>query len=85
MSLGGSEIIVIALVAVLIFGPDKLPTLFRLLGRVTAEIKDFQQMATNEFEKVANSEPVSDKRKEKVERATYVEPDGPVAPILDED
>ena len=83
MSLGGSEIIVIALVAVLIFGPDKLPTLFRFLGRVSAEIKDFQALATNEIEKIANSETQD---KEKTENKTkYSEEEKPVAPILDED
>lgn len=53
MNLGGGEILVIVIVAVFIFGPDKLPQLFRLLGRASAEIKSFQNMASSEFEKIS--------------------------------
>lgn len=84
MNLGGSEIIVIVFVAILIFGPDKLPTIFRFFGKITAEIKDFQEMATSEIEKAANFQE-KDSTESNTKKIKYSEEDKPVAPILDED
>lgn len=39
MNLGGSEIFVIAGIALLIFGPSQLPKLFRGLGEAFREMK----------------------------------------------
>lgn len=44
-SLGTPEMILIALVALIIFGPRKLPTIGRTIGKYTAEFK----RASNEF------------------------------------
>jgi sec-independent protein translocase protein TatA len=54
MNLGMTEILIILLIALLLFGPRKLPELGRSLGQ---SIREFQRGAKNireEFEKSAN-------------------------------
>lgn len=97
MNLGGSEILVIIFVALMIFGPDKLPTALRTFGRIMGEVRKYQDMAKSEIENAvatATSQPSSDsveptevipdKNKTKAEKRT--EPnDDVVRPIVDED
>lgn len=42
--IGGTEIILIAALGLLLFGPDKLPQIARSIGRFTAELKRYQAM-----------------------------------------
>lgn len=42
--IGGTEFLLIAAVALLLFGPDKLPQIARSIGRFTAEFKRYQAM-----------------------------------------
>ncbi|MCE5204232.1 MAG: twin-arginine translocase TatA/TatE family subunit [Coriobacteriales bacterium] len=42
--IGGTEFMVIAIVAVLLFGPDKIPEIARTIGRFTREFKRYQAM-----------------------------------------
>jgi sec-independent protein translocase protein TatA len=51
-SLGMPELIVIFVIALIVFGPRKLPELGRSLGRSIAEFKK----ATNEFQSSLNDE-----------------------------
>ena len=51
MSLGGPEILVIIVVALLVLGPDKLPTVMKTLGKTFAEFKKYQDMAKSEIDK----------------------------------
>ena len=51
-SLGMPELIVIFVIALIVFGPRKLPELGRSLGRTLAEFKK----ATNEFQNTLESE-----------------------------
>ena len=50
MGINGSEFLVIALIAVLIVGPEKLPELAAQLGRVVRELKDIAQGAKKRVE-----------------------------------
>jgi len=52
---GFDEIIFIAIVALLLFGPDKLPQYIRELGRFYAEFKKAQRDLESEFNKAANA------------------------------
>ena len=42
--IGGSEVIIIGFVALLLFGPDKLPQMARTVGRFMREFKRYQAM-----------------------------------------
>ncbi|MCL4079310.1 twin-arginine translocase TatA/TatE family subunit [Coriobacteriia bacterium Es71-Z0120] len=42
--ISGTEFVLIAAVALLLFGPDKLPEIARTIGRFTAEFKRYQAM-----------------------------------------
>lgn len=42
--IGGTEIVVIAMVALLLFGPDKLPQLGRTVGRFLRDFKRYQDI-----------------------------------------
>lgn len=42
--IGGSEFIIIAVIVVMLFGPDKLPKLARTFGRFMSEFKRYQAM-----------------------------------------
>ena len=52
---GFDEIIFIAIVALLLFGPDKLPQYIRELGRYYAEFKKAQRDLETEFNKSVNA------------------------------
>jgi sec-independent protein translocase protein TatA len=52
---GFDEIIFIAIIALLLFGPDKLPEYIREMGRLYAEFKKAQRDLEGEFNKVASS------------------------------
>ncbi len=57
-TLGMPELIVIFVIALIIFGPRKLPELGRSLGQSLAEFKK----ATNEFQRSLNEEVRPDER-----------------------
>ena len=42
--IGGWELVIIAVLALLLFGPDKLPTLARTVGRFMRDFKRYQDM-----------------------------------------
>lgn len=42
--IGGTEFVIIAAVALLLFGPDKLPEIARTIGRFMADFKRYQAM-----------------------------------------
>ncbi len=70
-ALGGAEIIVIIVVALLIFGPDKLPMALKNFGRVMGEVRKFQDMAKKEIDKavaVADYEQRKQDRSDKKEQ-----------------
>ncbi len=95
MNLGGSEILVIIVLALLLLGPDKLPGALRMFGKTMGEIRRFQDMAKTEIEKAMStpeakpeqsSKPDSDKPSQPSQATTdgFVS-DGIVVPILDEE
>jgi TatA/E family protein of Tat protein translocase len=43
-SLGGSEILIVVLIALLLFGPDKIPQLARTIGRFTKEFNKYKDI-----------------------------------------
>ena len=43
-SLGGSELFIVALIALLLFGPDKIPQLARTIGRFTREFNKYKDL-----------------------------------------
>lgn len=66
-NLGFSEILVIAIVALIIFGPQKLPEMGRSMGQAIREFKKATQALTEEVTKVA-AEEITEKRKEADEK-----------------
>lgn len=50
MNLGGNEILVIIVIAIFIFGPDKLPSVLKTVGKVTGELKKYQDIAKSEID-----------------------------------
>ncbi|MBP9114785.1 MAG: twin-arginine translocase TatA/TatE family subunit [Acidimicrobiia bacterium] len=54
MSLGGPEILVIFFIALLVFGPDKLPSMMKTVGQTVAELKKYQNIAKSEIDKAIN-------------------------------
>lgn len=47
--IGFSELVVIAFVAIIVFGPDKLPDLARQAGRMLRKVRDFANSARDEL------------------------------------
>ena len=62
-SLGMPELIIIFVIALIVFGPRKLPELGRSLGRGIAEFKK----ATNELQNTLEQEIEADERRSKAE------------------
>ncbi len=87
MNLGGPEIIVIIVVALLILGPDKLPNALRMFGRAMGEVKKYQDMAKNEIDKAMKEVPdmsVDTSPSKPTVAQKPADSDEPVKPILDE-
>ena len=61
-SLGGSEILIIVVLAVLLFGPDKIPQLARTIGRFTREFNKYKDImeSTIRMEVSRADEPAKD-------------------------
>jgi Tat protein translocase TatB subunit len=55
-SIGGSELILIAIVALIVFGPRKLPQMAKTIGKTMAEFRN----ATNEFKSTWEKEAAFD-------------------------
>lgn len=64
--IGGTELVIIALFALVIFGPDKLPSIARTVGRTLGQFKRAQQ----DMERLIRAEMyVSDTKRVEEERA----------------
>ncbi|NOY10761.1 MAG: twin-arginine translocase TatA/TatE family subunit [Archaeoglobi archaeon] len=84
-SLGPNELLLILLIAVLLFGANKLPELARSMGRATGEFRKAQREAElelREFEKnlregkYENREEEKRKKLEEMARALNIDPEG---------
>jgi TatA/E family protein of Tat protein translocase len=73
-TLGGPELFLILVVALIVFGPRKLPEIGKSLGRMMNEFKK----ASNEFRQTLEDEVEADKRRE----ATRIEAPVDVAPSV---
>ena len=56
MSLGPAEILVIFVVALLVFGPTRLPEVGRQVGRGMRELRKFQQTLKGDLDDVFNDD-----------------------------
>lgn len=83
--IGPNELLLILLIAVLLFGANKLPELARSVGRATGEFKKAQREAElelREFEKnlregkYDNKEEEKRKKLEEMARALKIDPEG---------
>ncbi|MEX0664826.1 MAG: twin-arginine translocase TatA/TatE family subunit [Acidimicrobiia bacterium] len=73
MSLGPAEILVIFVIALLVFGPNRLPEIGRQVGKGVREIRKFQQTLRSDFDDVLADD-----------ESDHVEP-APTLPPLAED
>lgn len=79
-SIGMAEMVVIFLIALLVFGPRKLPELGKSLGRSLAEFK----RASNELRNTLEDEVRIEEQREQASRATQAPP-APTEPAADTD
>ena len=56
MQLGPAEILVVLVIALLVFGPNKLPEVGRQVGRAMREFRQFQQTMTRDMHEVFSEE-----------------------------
>lgn len=64
MNVGFSEVVVILFVALVVFGPDKLPELARNLGKFYKTINEWKSQVTSTFEEAINIESSEEKAKD---------------------
>ena len=69
-TLGGPELFLILVIALIVFGPRKLPEIGKSLGRMMMEFKK----ASNEFRQTIESEVEADKQREAAKLESRVEP-----------
>ena len=62
MQVGPMEILVILVIALLIFGPNKLPEMARTVGRGVREVRRLQRMVQGELEDVMSEPTPTDQR-----------------------
>jgi sec-independent protein translocase protein TatA len=60
VSLGPAEILVILVIALLVFGPNRLPEVGRQVGRAVREFRQFQQTMKRDFDEVFHHDDVTD-------------------------
>ena len=60
MSLGPAEILVILVIALLVFGPHRLPDVGRQVGRTMREFRRFQQAMRRDLDEVFGHDDVTD-------------------------
>src|SRR2546423_1921080 len=56
MSLGGGEILVILLVALIVFGPQRLPDIARQVGKAMSEVRKMQDSVKREIHGALNTD-----------------------------
>lgn len=56
---GAQELLVIAVVALLVFGPDRLPEMMRTAGRLLADFREQSQKSIDELKRAAELEDVN--------------------------
>ena len=76
-SIGMMEMVVIFLIALLVFGPRKLPELGKSLGRSLAEFK----RASNELRNTLEDEVRIEEQREQTARASVQPPPAPAEPV----
>jgi|GEM_PF-5428534 len=59
MNLGGAEILIIAVIGIMVLGPDKLPSALRMFGKTMGEVKKYQDLAKGEISKAMDSAQIS--------------------------
>lgn len=69
-TLGGPELFLILVIALIVFGPRKLPEIGKSLGRMMMEFKK----ASNEFRQTIESEVEADKQREAAKMESRAEP-----------
>jgi TatA/E family protein of Tat protein translocase len=69
-TLGGPELFLILVIALIVFGPRKLPEIGKSLGRMMMEFKK----ASNEFRQTIESEVEADKQREAAKIESGAEP-----------
>jgi sec-independent protein translocase protein TatA len=81
-SIGMPEMIVIGIIALLIFGPRKLPELGKSLGKSIAEFKRASNELKNTLEDEIRSEEIQAARKSaEVPPSASIAPAAPAAPV----
>jgi sec-independent protein translocase protein TatA len=78
-SIGMAEMVVIFLIALLVFGPRKLPELGKSLGRSLAEFK----RASNELRNTLEDEVRIEEQREQAARTSTQAPPAPTEPAAD--
>jgi sec-independent protein translocase protein TatB len=61
---GWSEILVVAVIAVLVIGPDELPGVMRLLGRIVRRLTYIRYAFSQQFEDFMRENDLNDIRKQ---------------------
>ena len=62
--IGGMEYIVIAVVALLVVGPERLPAMLRKLGQLVAKARNMANEFRHSFDEMARQSELDDLRKE---------------------
>jgi Tat protein translocase TatB subunit len=84
--IGMPEMVVIAVIALIIFGPRKLPELGKSLGKSIAEFKRASNELKNTLEEEIRTEELQDARKSaEIPKATAAPPVAPAATVAPPD
>lgn len=62
--IGWSELLLVAVVAVLVIGPDELPAIMRMLGRVVRRLQYVRYAFSQQFEDFMKENDLADIRKQ---------------------
>ena len=63
-SLGPLEVLVVGVIALIVFGPQRLPEIARTIGRTLAQLKSMASDVRTEFESGMNLDEVEDEPEE---------------------
>lgn len=80
MNVGGGELLVIALIALIALGPEQLPSVMRKLGALSAQLRSMTSGLREEFMSGLDQPSLGDDKPSPRTAATLREPGEPIVP-----
>lgn len=83
--IGPLEVLVVGVIALIVFGPQRLPEIARTVGRTLAQLRQMAADVRTEFESGMSSDEIADEPEETSPEPQPPEPSQPAEPAPEKD